>query len=56
MHLFFQCVVAKVIWKIVSDIMGCEIGGDYLSIASRWIHKKNCYTMNIFSTAVLRGV
>jgi hypothetical protein len=26
MHLFFQCVVAKVIWKIVSDIMGCEIG------------------------------
>jgi hypothetical protein len=56
MHLFFQCVVAKIIWKLDSDIIGCEIGGDYLSVASRWIHKKKCYAMNIFTTAVLRGV
>jgi hypothetical protein len=27
-----------------------------LSLASRWIHKKKCYAMNIFTAAVLRGV
>jgi hypothetical protein len=55
-HLFFQCVVAKVIWKLIGSIVGCEVGSDYLSVASRWIHKKKCYGINIFTTAVLRGV
>jgi hypothetical protein len=49
-------VVAKVIWKLIGSIVGCEVGSDYLSVASRWIHKKKCYGINIFTTAVLRGV
>jgi hypothetical protein len=39
-HLFFDCVVAKVIWKHVSEFLGVEIGNDYLSVASKWLHKE----------------
>jgi hypothetical protein len=27
----FQCVVAKAIWKYVSDFLGYDIGIDYIS-------------------------
>jgi hypothetical protein len=37
---FFDCVVAKVIWKHVSEFLGVEIGNDYLSVASKWLHKE----------------
>jgi hypothetical protein len=40
MHLFFQCVVVKVIWKLVGSIIRCEIGSDYLSVTSGWIKKE----------------
>jgi hypothetical protein len=49
-HLFFQCVVAKVVWKLVGEVIGCEINSDYLSVASKWINKNKCYGVNIFTT------
>jgi hypothetical protein len=55
-HLFFQCVVAKAIWQLVGGVIGCDIGRDYLSIASKWINKNKCYGVNIFTTAVMRSV
>jgi hypothetical protein len=55
-HLFFECVVAKTIWKMMSEILGFEVGGDYLSVASKWIHKNKCYGVNIFTSAVLRAI
>jgi hypothetical protein len=33
-HLFFECVVAKVLWKYVSEFLGFDIGQDYMSVAS----------------------
>jgi hypothetical protein len=36
--------------------MRCEIGSDYFSVASKWIHKNKCYDINIFTTTVLRGI
>jgi hypothetical protein len=38
-HMFFECVVARVTWEYVRELMGIEIGGDYISIASKWLHK-----------------
>jgi hypothetical protein len=32
-----------------------EIGSDYISVASKWLHEKS-YTTNIISSAVMRGL
>jgi hypothetical protein len=53
-HLFFECVVAREVWKYVSEYLGYKIGGDYLS--TKWLSKKKFYCANIISTAVLRGL
>jgi hypothetical protein len=55
-HLFFECSVAKIIWKSVSEYLGVEIGADYTSVASKWLCKKKFATVNVISTAVLRAV
>jgi hypothetical protein len=56
MHLFFECVVAKVIWGYVSEFVGFDFGKEYLSIATKWLQeKKNC-DVNIISTVALRGI
>jgi hypothetical protein len=39
-HLFFECVVTRVVWGImISEVLSCNVGGDYLSVASMWINK-----------------
>jgi hypothetical protein len=38
--------VARVIWNYVSEFLGYDIGQDYLSVASKWIHKDKYYTVN----------
>jgi hypothetical protein len=40
-HLFFECVVSKVIWGFVKELLGLNIGSDYLSTASKWLHEKS---------------
>jgi hypothetical protein len=41
---------------VVCEFLGVDIGSDYLSIASKWLHeKKNC-DVNIISTVALRGI
>jgi hypothetical protein len=49
------CVVAKSIWSYVSEFSGFEIGTDYVSVASKWLHDK-FNVANTISTAVLRGL
>jgi hypothetical protein len=39
-YLFFECVVAREIWRYVCDFLGIDIGQDYLSVATRWLQKK----------------
>jgi hypothetical protein len=36
-HLFFECVVARVVWEHISEIDGFQFGGDYLSVAAKWL-------------------
>jgi hypothetical protein len=52
----FLCVVAREVWKYVSEYLGYEIDGDYMFVATKWLSKKKFYSANIISTAVLRGV
>jgi hypothetical protein len=54
--MFFECVVAKVIWEYVRDLLGIKISGDYISIASKWLHKEKFYCVNVISVAVLRSI
>jgi hypothetical protein len=30
-YLFFECVVAKTIWSMMSEVLECDIGMDYLA-------------------------
>jgi hypothetical protein len=51
-HLFFECVVAKQSWLIVSEIVGFSIGMDYESVAKRWLCNKKFVIVNVISSAV----
>jgi hypothetical protein len=53
---FFECSVVKFIWKSGCEFLGLEIGADYISVASKWLSKKNFALVNVISTAVLRAV
>ena len=55
-HLFFECVVAKQIWKSVSDFFSCSLGADYLSIAKFWIVNKKRTTLNSICACVLWAI
>jgi hypothetical protein len=41
---------------MVSSILGCELGSDYFSMSSNWIHKNKYYDINVFTSVVLRGI
>jgi hypothetical protein len=40
----------------VSEFLGVEIENDYLSVASKWLHKEKLYCVNVISFAVLRSI
>jgi hypothetical protein len=39
-HLFFDCVVAKQCWTIISEIVGCQVGGDMVEVGKFWLSNK----------------
>jgi len=52
-HVFFDCVVARQCWKVVSDSLGVEIGVDLTNIETYWLsNKKHCLS-NIVSSTVI---
>jgi hypothetical protein len=54
--LFFECVVARVMWVIIGEFLGYEIGSNYISVASKWLQKEKMYGTNIISIVVLRSI
>jgi hypothetical protein len=36
--------------------LGFDIGNDYLSVASKWLHKEKFYNTNVISSTVLRSI
>ena len=52
-HLFFECCVAENIWKLISEILGMDVGKDYESVAKFWISNQKDLIANIMTSAVL---
>jgi hypothetical protein len=48
-HLFFDCVIARRAWELVSEALGVQTGKDFESVAKLWIcnkkvfHCEHCY-------------
>jgi len=55
-HLFFDCAVAKQLWCYLSDILGRNVGMDFLSIGQMWINNSRCLVDNMFCAAALWGL
>jgi hypothetical protein len=51
-HLFFDCLVSRLLWSVVQEIFDIEIA-DYLSLASKWICNKKLEQFNVVSSAVM---
>ena len=51
--LFFECIVAVNVWRIISEVLGVDIGSDYVSVAKFWIANKKHVITNVVSSAVL---
>jgi hypothetical protein len=54
-HLFFDCVVAKNMWKGISDIVGKDIGSSFDIVGVCWLSEKKYMNINIVSSATLWG-
>ena len=52
-HLFFDCVVAKMVWSTISELVGTPVGADFESVARWWISNKNFFALNTTCTAAL---
>jgi hypothetical protein len=50
-HLFFS-VVSRNAWKVVSVVLGLEVGNNFESIAKLWLCNKKFGIANIFASAV----
>lgn len=55
-HLFFDCVVAKQLWCNVSEILGRNVGLDFLSIGQMWLSNKRFLVENTFCADALWGL
>jgi hypothetical protein len=51
-HLFFDCLVSRLLWSVVQEIFDVEIV-DYLSLASKWLCNKKFEQLNVVSSAVI---
>jgi hypothetical protein len=52
-HLFFQCIVAKQIWKFITSVFNIQVGHDYISVARFWVANKKHPALNSICAATL---
>ena len=55
-HLFFECVVAKQCWKVISDAVGTIVGIDLAVIGQFWLSEKRHGILNIVTSAVFWSI
>jgi hypothetical protein len=52
-HIFYDCVVARQIWVVISESLGSQVGQNFESVAKKWLflvrilssdnnHRKKC--------------
>lgn len=44
---FFECVVAKQCWAIISDILNCRVGENMVEIGKFWLSNKKHVPVNM---------
>jgi hypothetical protein len=49
---YFECIVAKRIWSLISEAVGFKIGSSFESLANSWLCNKRFGVVNIVSSAV----
>jgi hypothetical protein len=54
--LVFNCVVAKQLWSILSEILNGQVGTDFVSVGTMWISNRKFIVENIFCAAALWGL
>jgi hypothetical protein len=54
-HVFFECVVARQAWGLVSEVIGFSIGSNYESFAKCWLCNKRFGVVNMFTVALCWG-
>lgn len=52
-HLFFECVVAKQCWLMISEIFNIKVGGNLVEIVKFWLSSKKHGLLNIITSVVL---
>jgi hypothetical protein len=52
-HLFFDCIVAKLIWNELADFFGKPIGANLDFIAHYWVANKSIFALNSICIVVL---
>jgi hypothetical protein len=55
-HLFFDCIVTRQAWSLISEVFCIQIGVDYESMANNWLCNKKFGTVNVFSSALCWGL
>ena len=55
-HLFFNCVVAKQLWSILSEILNRQVGTYFVSVGTMWISNRKFIVENIFCATALWGL
>jgi len=55
-HLFFDCVVSRQIWYLISECLGVNIGANFISIGIMWLSNKRFLVHNVITSATLWGL
>jgi hypothetical protein len=55
-HLFFECVVVRQCWKVISDIVAVNVESDLAAIGQYWLSNKRHSLLNIITSAVLWSI
>lgn len=54
--LFFNCVVARLMWERTLEVLGLDIGQSFESVGARCLSKERFTAVNIIRSAALWGV
>jgi hypothetical protein len=55
-HVFFECVVAKQCWYIMSDILDCRVDENMCDVGKFWLSNKKHVLVNVVSSAVIWSI
>jgi hypothetical protein len=51
-HLFFECCMARLLWSVVSDVLGFSVGDSFESVAKLWVMSAKYKLVNVFTSPV----